>query len=67
VFSIYSAIFIIVNLCCLKKTPEAETVVEENNSSPMTEITSRMTEITSRTELDVIEEAENELTEREDE
>lgn len=35
-------------------------VVEENNSSPMTEIT-------SRTELDVIEEAENELTEREDE
>ncbi|KAG1954148.1 ANKH inorganic pyrophosphate transport regulator a [Pimephales promelas] len=50
-----------------QKTPEAETVVEENNSSPMTEITSRMTEITSRTELDVIEEAENELTEREDE
>ncbi|CAM4721622.1 hypothetical protein PO909_016917 [Leuciscus waleckii] len=43
-----------------KKTPEAEMVVEENNSSPMTEIT-------SRTELDVIEEAENELTEREDE
>lgn len=43
-----------------KKTPEAEMVVEENNSSPMTEIT-------SRTELDVIEEAEDELTEREDE
>ncbi|XP_077100471.1 ANKH inorganic pyrophosphate transport regulator a [Siphateles boraxobius] len=43
-----------------KKTPEAEMVVEENNSSPMAEIT-------SRTELDVIEEAENELTEREDE
>ncbi|XP_056110168.1 ANKH inorganic pyrophosphate transport regulator a isoform X2 [Rhinichthys klamathensis goyatoka] len=43
-----------------QKTPEAETVVEENNSSPMTEIT-------SRTQLDVIEEAENVLTEREDE
>ncbi|KAK7123928.1 hypothetical protein R3I93_022133 [Phoxinus phoxinus] len=43
-----------------KKTPEAEMVVDENNSSPMIEIT-------SRTELDVIEEAENELTEREDE
>ncbi|XP_067291659.1 ANKH inorganic pyrophosphate transport regulator a isoform X2 [Pseudorasbora parva] len=45
-----------------KKTPEAEMVVEEDNSSPMTEVTSR-----SRTELDVIEEAENERTEREDE
>lgn len=59
-FNIYSAIFFIVNLCCQKKTPEAEMVVEEINSSPMTEIT-------SRTELAVIEEAENELTEREDE
>lgn len=35
-------------------------VVEENNSSPMTQVT-------SRTELDVIEEAENEPMEREDE
>lgn len=35
-------------------------VVEEDNSSPMTQIT-------SRTELDVIEEAENEPMEREDE
>ncbi|XP_067233675.1 ANKH inorganic pyrophosphate transport regulator a isoform X3 [Chanodichthys erythropterus] len=43
-----------------KKTPEAEMVVEENNSSPMTQVT-------SRTELDVIEEAENEPMEREDE
>ncbi|XP_051738358.1 ANKH inorganic pyrophosphate transport regulator a isoform X1 [Ctenopharyngodon idella] len=43
-----------------KKSPEAEMVVEEDNSSPMTQIT-------SRTELDVIEEAENEPMEREDE
>ncbi|XP_067233674.1 ANKH inorganic pyrophosphate transport regulator a isoform X2 [Chanodichthys erythropterus] len=43
-----------------QKTPEAEMVVEENNSSPMTQVT-------SRTELDVIEEAENEPMEREDE
>ncbi|XP_052398001.1 progressive ankylosis protein homolog B isoform X3 [Carassius gibelio] len=42
-----------------KKTPEAEMVVEDN-SSPMNEIT-------SRTELDVIEEAENEQMETEDE
>ncbi|XP_051738359.1 ANKH inorganic pyrophosphate transport regulator a isoform X2 [Ctenopharyngodon idella] len=43
-----------------QKSPEAEMVVEEDNSSPMTQIT-------SRTELDVIEEAENEPMEREDE
>ncbi|XP_016389028.1 progressive ankylosis protein homolog B-like isoform X1 [Sinocyclocheilus rhinocerous] len=42
-----------------KKTPEAEMVVEDN-SSPMNEVT-------SRTELDVIEEAENEQMETEDE
>ncbi|XP_016389029.1 progressive ankylosis protein homolog B-like isoform X2 [Sinocyclocheilus rhinocerous] len=42
-----------------QKTPEAEMVVEDN-SSPMNEVT-------SRTELDVIEEAENEQMETEDE
>uniref|UniRef100_A0A8C2CN94 Progressive ankylosis protein homolog B-like n=1 Tax=Cyprinus carpio TaxID=7962 RepID=A0A8C2CN94_CYPCA len=42
-----------------KKTPEAEMVVEDN-SSPMNEVT-------SRTEFDVIEEAENEQMETEDE
>ncbi|XP_016333256.1 ANKH inorganic pyrophosphate transport regulator a isoform X2 [Sinocyclocheilus anshuiensis] len=48
--------------CCVhrkQKTPEAEMVVEDN-SSPMNEVT-------SRTELDVIEEAENEQMETEDE
>ncbi|XP_048031301.1 ANKH inorganic pyrophosphate transport regulator a isoform X2 [Megalobrama amblycephala] len=43
-----------------QKTPEAGMVVEEDNSSPMTQVT-------TRTELDVIEEAENEPMEREDE
>lgn len=58
-FRISSAVFISLTVCFQKKTPEAEMVVEDG-SSPINEVT-------SRTELDVTEEAANELVEPEDE